>query len=138
MEVPFVGETHHLQHIPDPPLYILGMDAHDALAEGDVLEDRAPGEELEILKDKTYLAPQPWYLATVEPPDVATGHQDLAPVRLLGSEEDFKKGRLSRTAGPGDEDELPGPHLEGYIPKRVNPFAVALVKVKNLDHRGRG
>lgn len=106
-------------------------DALKLQTEGDVVEDRPPGEERVLLKYHPPLGPRPL------DGDAVQGH--LAAGGPLKAGHDPQEGRLAAAGGAEDADELLLPHREVDLAERLEGLALhreALRQALDLQERG--
>src|SRR5438034_279778 len=138
-----VGELGFLALQPDDAEHFLDLGlevAQGALGnpqgEGDILEDREIGQQLEILEDHADLPAQERQVAPLQPAQILSLHRNRAGGDLLLPDQETNQGRLPRTARPDQEDEILLGNLEGHIPQRDRPVRIGLLHMFEVDLRG--
>ena len=141
----FAGQTDELDHLRDDLGDQVARASGHLEGEGHVLVDGLVGEQPEVLEDGADLAAQLGHLPVREPGDVLAGDVDRALRRPLLAQDQSQQGRLARTRGPDQEDELALVDLERDVVERWPRLArIDLGDVVQPDHgvarpgRGQG
>ena len=105
------GEARHAVREPDAAQRLerdaflpAVIESQDARQEGDVLEDRLPLDEAEVLEDHADRPAEERDLAARNQGDVPSVDQDLAGTRHVFAEDQLEQSRLAGSARAGDED----------------------------------
>ena len=100
---------------------------------GDVVVDRAVGQELEVLEDHAQVAPVVGHLLVLDLAEIAPGDHDAPARRLVLLEQQAHDRRLARAGLADDEDELAAGDRERRVLQADVPGLVGLGDAAELD-----
>ncbi len=129
-----VRESDAAQRLEGDALLPAVIETQDTGQKGDVLEDRLPLDEAEVLEDHADRPAEKRDLAARDQGDVAPVDQDLAGARHVLAEDQLEQRRLAGPARAGDETELAARDLEVDAVERRLSGRKSLRNAEELDH----
>ena len=107
------------------PLHRLRL-PHDPKHKGRVLGHGHTVDQLDILKDESYVATIRLGLTRSHASEVFAVNRQPSGGRSLLTQQQPEQRRLTRPAGPGEKDELSFPYRQRQVVEGVNAWAVRL------------
>src|SRR6266849_217570 len=128
-------ETHNAEHFLDLRLEVAQRALGHAQCEGNVLEDRQVGQQLEILEDHADLPPQVREMAPLEAAQILPLDMDGAGGRLLLADQEADQRRLAGAAGTNEKHEVLLGNFEGDIAQGNGAVGIGFLDALQADLR---